>query len=69
MMTNTEVLKNALRLPPKDRFEVVEGLLESLDKPDPAIDEIWANEAERRLLAYREGRLGFVSEEEVFGNE
>jgi len=31
--------------------------LRSLDKPDREIDEIWAKEAERRLKAYREGRL------------
>lgn len=69
MVTNTEVLESALRLKAHERFEVVERLLESLDNPDPRIDEIWADEAERRLKAYREGRLGSVSEEEVFGTQ
>ena len=68
-MTNSEVLENALKLRPHERFEILEGLLESLDKPDPELDEIWADEAERRLKAYREGRLGSVSEEEVFGSK
>ncbi len=68
-MSNTEVLKQALKLKPEERFIVVEGLLESLDEPDPAIDAIWAEEAERRLKAYREGRLRGIPMEEIFKPE
>jgi hypothetical protein len=35
----------------------VESIIESLEKPDAKIDEIWTKEAERRLEAYRKGRL------------
>lgn len=45
---------------------IVEGLLRSLDPPDPRIDKIWAEEAERRLKAYREGKIGGVPIEDVF---
>ena len=69
MTNNTEVLESALKLRPQERFEVIERLLESLDNPDPRIDDIWADEAEKRLRAYREGRLGSVSEEEVFDSK
>jgi putative addiction module component (TIGR02574 family) len=45
---------------------VIEGLLRSLDRPDQALDAIWADEAERRLEAYRAGRLAGIPAEEVF---
>jgi len=56
-MGSKEILEQALKLRPEERFSVVEGLLKSLDKPDTSLDEIWAEEAEKRLTAYREGRL------------
>lgn len=34
----------------------------------PKIEEIWAIEAEKRLTAYKEGKLKTVTYEEVFGN-
>lgn len=67
-MSNVEILEQALKLKPDEKYRVVEGLLNSLDVPDSELDEIWADEAERRLKAYREGRLGSVSMEEVFGS-
>ena len=66
-MSNIEILEQALKLKPDEKYRVVEGLLSSLDVPDRELDAIWADEAERRLKAYREGRLGSVSMEEVFG--
>jgi len=50
----------------KERFMIVEGLLRSLDEPDRRLDEIWAEEAEKRLRAYREGRLEGIPMEEIF---
>jgi len=65
-MSNTEVLEQALKLRPSEKFLVVEGLLNSLDEPDAELDEIWAIEAEKRLAAYRAGRIRAVPAEEVF---
>jgi putative addiction module component (TIGR02574 family) len=65
-MSTKEVLDKALKLRPGERFVVIEGLLKSLDEPDKRLDEIWAEEAERRLKAYREGRLEGIPMEEVF---
>lgn len=69
IMSNVEILEKALRLPPEERFVIVEGLLKSLDVPDPDLDLIWADEAERRLEAYRNGKLSAIPIEEVFGNK
>lgn len=65
-MSSKEILEQALKLKPVERILVVEGLLKSLDEPDKKLDAIWAEEAEKRLQAYREGRLEGVSMEEVF---
>jgi len=65
-MDSRQVLEEALRLKPEDRFLLVEGLLKSLDEPDQDIDAIWAEEAEKRLRAYRAGRLQGIPEEDAF---
>ena len=65
-MSSKELLEQAMSLNPEERFMIVEGLLKSLDEPDRRIDEIWAEEAEKRLKAYREGRLEGIPSEEVF---
>lgn len=65
-MDSKEVLEQALHLKPEERFLVVKGLLRSLDEPDQEIDAIWAEEAEKRLTAYRAGRLGGIAMEDLF---
>jgi hypothetical protein len=37
-----------------------------VDASDATIDEIWAQEAENRLRAYRQGRLKAVAMDELF---
>jgi putative addiction module component (TIGR02574 family) len=65
-MGTKEILQEALKLKAPERAAIVEGLLESLDEPDKSLDEIWAEEAQKRLKAYREGRLEGVPMEEIF---
>ena len=66
MTTNAEALSaQAVKLPPEERMEVVERILDSLDEPDPALDALWAQEAEDRLAAYRRGELKAVALSEV----
>ena len=65
-MSSKEILEQAIALKPEERFMIVEGLLKSLDEPDRKIDEIWVEEAEKRLNAYRDGRLEGIPMEEVF---
>lgn len=60
------ILRQALELPSNDRAALVEGLILSLDKPDPTLDALWLKEAEDRLAAYRSGELGAVDAEQVF---
>jgi len=55
----------ARKLSPAERIELVDAILATLDEPDPAIDRLWAKEAEDRLAAYRRGEIKALSLEEV----
>lgn len=66
-MGTQELVAMALKLNPSERFDLVEQVLHSLDKPDPEIDKIWIDEAERRLTAYRAGKVQGIPAEEIFG--
>ena len=62
MTTTAEALSaQAAQLPPAERMEVVERILDSLDQPDAALDMLWANEASDRLAAYRRGEIKAVA--------
>jgi len=65
-MSNKEILKQAMKLKPEERFLIIEGLINSLDEPDKNIDEIWAVEAEKRLIAYRKGKLQGIPMDDIF---
>ena len=65
-MSNTEILQEVLRLKPQERYLMVESLLKSLDKPDEAIDEIWAEEAQKRLQDYKDNNIKTISFEKIF---
>lgn len=66
-MGTRELLEQALRLDPTERLELVDQVLHSLDRPDPTVDRIWIEEAERRLTAYRAGRVRGIPAEDVVG--
>jgi putative addiction module component (TIGR02574 family) len=66
-MGTQELISQALKLDPAERFAVVDQILRSLDRPDPEIDRIWLEEAERRLRAYREGKVKGIPAEEILG--
>jgi len=63
----SEILKEALSLPPGERAEMADRLLSSLDTPDRRrVDELWASEAEDRLSAYERGEIKTVPAKQVF---
>jgi putative addiction module component (TIGR02574 family) len=68
-VSTKEILEQALKLKPEERFVLVEGIIKSLDEPDKKIDDIWAEEAENRLRAYREGKLESIPMEEIFNEK
>ena len=68
-MSGKDVLEQALKLKPNERFMVVEGLIKSLDESDSSRAAIWTDEAEKRLKAYRAGNLEGIPMEEIFKEE
>lgn len=62
-----ELIQKALELKPQDKILLIEALVESLDKPDKRIEEIWLIEAQARLNAHRKGKTKGVAAEEVLG--
>jgi putative addiction module component (TIGR02574 family) len=65
-MSNKEIIESALKLSPPEKLLIVESILRSLDEPDKEIENIWIVEAERRLKAYREGKLKGIPMEDIF---
>ena len=69
MIATKALISEALQLKPAERFILIEALIRSLDVPNPQIEELWALEAERRLKAYKAGKLKTVSFEDMFGKD
>ena len=61
MTKKDELFKEALVLPIKEKSDLIERLIKSLDKPDPEIDELWKKEAESRIDAHNEGKISSVT--------
>lgn len=66
-MNTKELIDSVLKLPPAERFALIDEIAHSLDRPDPDLDAVWIEEAERRLVAYRSGRIKGIPAEEVVG--
>jgi putative addiction module component (TIGR02574 family) len=68
MSTTADKLVLEIReLPDVEKLRLVDAILTDLDKPDPEIDRIWADEARKRWAAYKAGRIPTLSYEEVMG--
>ena len=66
MSTNADKLVSEIRdLPDSEKLRLVDAILSDLDKPDPEIDRVWADEARQRWAGYKAGRIPTVSYDEV----
>ena len=61
MATPEEILKEAISLRPLDQAKLVDQLIACLDTPDPELDKVWAEEAESRLDAFKNGELKSIT--------
>lgn len=48
-----------------EKLELVDSILMTLDRPDPKIDRIWAEETRKRWKAYKSGKLETVPYDQV----
>jgi len=66
MTTKTEKLAAEIQdLTDVEKLRLLDEILSDLDKPDPEIDRIWAEEARKRWTAYKAGHIPSVSYQEV----
>lgn len=65
-MSAQQIIEMALQLKPAERLLVLDQLHRSLDQPDPVIEQLWTDEASRRLDAHRRGELQSVPMDAVF---
>ena len=62
-----DIVAEALELPLAARADLASKLLDSLDElSESEIEQLWAEEAERRYAEYKAGRTEAVPAEEVF---
>ncbi len=61
------LVDSVLQLKPAERMRLLNVIYGSLERPDKAIDEIWYDEAERRLDAYKAGDVEGIPAEQVLG--
>ena len=60
-MTVKNIEKSILQLSPIQRIRIVDNILASLDKPDLEIERAWGFESDRRLAAYKNGKVKGIS--------
>jgi putative addiction module component (TIGR02574 family) len=60
-----EITEEIRKLPDVEKLRLVDTILSDLDKPDPEIDRVWADEARKRWEAYKAGKVPTVSHESV----
>ena len=62
---NDELAAKIKSLPDSEKIALVDAILMQLDKPDPEIDRIWADEARKRWQAYKAGKIETVTYQQV----
>jgi putative addiction module component (TIGR02574 family) len=56
-----KIAQEIRELPDVEKLRLVDAILTDLDKPDPEIDRVWAEEARKRWAAYKAGKVLTVS--------
>ncbi len=64
-MTEEEIIKEALQLPPSARSEIADRLYSSVE-PNPEVEAAWVQESMRRLEEVRSGKVKAIPGELVF---
>lgn len=66
MAISAEKLEKEIRsLPDIEKLRLVDVILTDLDKPDPELDRVWAEEARKRWDRYKSGLISSSSYHEV----
>ena len=60
-----DITEEIRKLSDVDKLRLLETIVSDLDKPDPEIDRLWADEARKRWAAYKAGKVPTVSYDSV----
>ncbi len=61
------LIDGVMQLKPAERMRLLDLIYSSLERPDAAVDEVWYDEAERRLAAAKAGKVQGIPADEVLG--
>ena len=61
------LIDSVLQLKPAERMRLLNVIYRSLEQPDTATDEMWYDEAEKRLGAYKAGDVEGIPADQVLG--
>ena len=66
MLATQEIYEEVMTMKPAQKAELIDKLILSLDIPNQKVEELWKEEVEDRLNAYKNGEIETVSMQEVF---
>ena len=65
----TKELKAAISdLPVDQRIEIADYVLETLNRPNPEVEDAWMEEIQRREKKYKEGKTTLIPGEKVISS-
>ena len=60
------IISEAITLSPKEKSQIIEALLLSLDNPNSKIEKVWKIKVEKRLESIENGSTKTISYDEIF---
>ncbi len=66
MLVKQDIYEEVMTMKPAQKAELIDKLILSLDIPNQKVEELWKNEVEDRVDAYKEGKIKTVAIKEVF---
>lgn len=64
-MKTKKLIAEISDLPVKQRAEIADEILKTLNRSDPEIEKAWAKEAQRRLKEFENGEVEAIPGEQV----
>jgi hypothetical protein len=64
-MLDQEIKEKTGKLGDLEKIQLIEWLMDDLDRPDPEIEKQWIEESEKRYLAFKKGLVKKIPFEEI----